>query len=98
MTEFISGASAFAAAVIALFFLRYWRHTGDRLFLLFSLAFWVFASNRITIAAVDDTSEAAVYLYLVRLLAFGLIIVAIVDKNRQRIVGREARSARRSRG
>ena len=83
MTDFVFGASALAACVIALFFLRFWRQSGDRLFLLFSLAFWAFAANRVTISAVGDTSEAAVYLYLVRLLAFGLIIVAIADKNRQ---------------
>jgi hypothetical protein len=53
------------------------------LFLLFSLAFWALAASRVTITAVGDTDEAAVYLYLVRLLAFVLIIVAIADKNRQ---------------
>ena len=84
MTEFIFGASGFACCVIALYFLLFWRQTGDRLFLLFSLAFWVFAANRVAIAAVDDSREAETYLYLGRLAAFALIIAAILDKNRQR--------------
>ena len=82
MTDFIFGASGFACCVIALYFALFWRQTGDRLFLLFSLAFWAFAANRVAIAAVDDSREAAAYLYLIRLLAFGLIIAAIIDKNR----------------
>jgi Family of unknown function (DUF5985) len=85
--EFIFGASAFGCCVIALYFLVAWRQTRDRLFALFSLAFWAFAANRVAISAVDDTGEAEPYIYLSRLLAFGLIIAAIVDKNR---AGRDA--------
>jgi hypothetical protein len=91
VTDFVFGATGFAACVVALFFLRFWRQTADRLFLLFSLAFWAFAVNRALITAVGDTSEAAAYLYLFRLVAFGLIIAAIADKNRRR--GPRARPA-----
>ena len=82
MSDFIFGATAFGCVVIALFFLLFWRQSGDRLFLFFSLAFWAFAGNRVAIAAVDDSREVETYLYLIRLLAFGLIIVAVLDKNR----------------
>jgi Family of unknown function (DUF5985) len=84
MEDFLSGASAVAAAAIALFFLRFWRETGDRFFVLFAVAFAVFAVNRSVLAALDDETEARTIVYVARALAFGVIIVAIVDKNRPR--------------
>lgn len=81
MTIFLAGASAMAAAAIALFFLRFWRQTNDRFFLLFALAFGVFAGNRGFLAAIDPEHESRPWLYALRLVAFGLILVAIVDKN-----------------
>jgi hypothetical protein len=82
--DFVFGASAFGCCVIALYFLAAWRQTRDRLFALFSLAFAAFAANRVAITAVDDTGEAEPYIHSIRLLAFALIIAAIVDKNRAR--------------
>lgn len=79
--QFMSGASVMACLVIALFFLRFWRRTRDRLFAIFSLAFTVFAGNRLALTFVGEESEARPWLYLVRLAAFVLILVAIVDKN-----------------
>ena len=76
------GALVTASAVIGLFFLRFWRESGDRLFLMFSLAFWVLALNWLGLGILRDRDEAGALLYVVRLLAFLLIIVAIVDKNR----------------
>ena len=81
-TAFLSGASCVAAAVIALFFLRFWRDTHDRLFLLFGLAFAVFAVNRLLLTLIDDDSEGATLVYVLRALAFAMIAAAIVDKNR----------------
>jgi hypothetical protein len=83
--DFMDGASCLAAAVIALFFLRFWRESGDRLFLLFGLGFVVLALNRLVLTAIDDESEARTLVYLARAGAFGLIIAAIVDKNRVRL-------------
>ena len=80
--EFLSGASAVAAAAIALFFLAFWRDSGDRFFALFALAFAIFAVNRILLTVLDDESEARTIVYVARALAFGLIVAAIVDKNR----------------
>jgi hypothetical protein len=80
--EFLDGASCLACAAVAMFFLRFWRLTGDRLLLLFGLAFAVLAVNRIGLAVLDDDGEAGTFVYVARALAFGLIVVAIVDKNR----------------
>jgi hypothetical protein len=78
---FIGGASLMASLVIALYFLRFWRETRDRLFAIFSLAFGFFAVNRFFLTLIDETHEGRTYLYLVRLLVFLLILAAIIDKN-----------------
>lgn len=82
MSEFLLGATAMGCVVVAVFFLRFWRATGDRFFLLFAAAFGAFAANRTALAALEEDAEARVGVYVVRLLAFLLIIAAIVDKNR----------------
>jgi hypothetical protein len=79
--EFLAGASTLAAAVIALFFVRFWRETGDRLFLIFAIAFAVFGLNHLLLSALGDESDARTVVYLARAVAFGLIVVAVVDKN-----------------
>jgi hypothetical protein len=95
MFEFLAGASVLAAAAIALFFLRFWRDTGDRLFLIFALAFAVFAVNRILLSALGDQSEAQTMVYLARALTFALIALAILDKNWPELTGWLSRPAKR---
>jgi hypothetical protein len=80
--DFLLGATAFGCLVVALFFARFWRVTDDRFFALMSLAFALFGVNRILLGFVDEDDEALPGFYLVRLLAFLLILVAIVDKDR----------------
>jgi uncharacterized protein DUF5985 len=75
---FVSGVLFTASCIAALFFLRFWRETRDRLFLFFSGAFLLLAVQR-TLLVAFPTVES---LYLLRLLAFLLIIAAIADKNR----------------
>jgi hypothetical protein len=77
-----SGAIALALGVAGLFFLRFWRDTRDRLFALFALAFFVLAVNRIIIAITVVGVEPGDHYYWVRLFAFVLILLAIIDKNR----------------
>ena len=95
MFEALAGASVLAAAAIALFFLRFWPQTRDRLFLIFALAFGVFAVNRILLTALDDESEAKTLVYLARALTFALIALAIADKNWPQLTERLRRPARR---
>lgn len=78
----IVGAAAMAAAVAGLFFLRFWRETGDRLFFNFAIAFWLFSLTRSAFAFLPEHSEHEIYFYMVRLAAFALILIAIIDKNR----------------
>jgi hypothetical protein len=83
MEEFLMGAIAMASAVAALFFLRFWRDTGDRLFLIFSAAFFLLAATRLGLAMSQVQEEGHTHWYWVRLLAFLLILIAIIDKNRR---------------
>ena len=66
-----------------LFFLRFWATTRDRLFLLFAAAFGCLAIQRVALALTKTVVEDQSPLYLLRLLAFIIIIFAIVDKNRR---------------
>jgi len=83
INEFLTGASAMACVVAGLFFLRFWRRTRDRLFLIFSVAFWILGLNWTALGFIEQ-DEVKTVLYMVRLLAFVLILLAILDKNRTR--------------
>jgi hypothetical protein len=81
--DFLTGFTAFGCWVGALYFLRFWRETQDRFFGLFAMAFALFGVNRIVFGFLSEDSEARPAIYVVRLLAFMLIVAAIVEKNRQ---------------
>jgi hypothetical protein len=83
MNQLLWGALAACAWVIGLFFWRFWRLNRDRLFLFFLVAFWALGVNWIWLAMISAADETRHYGYLLRLLAFGLISFAIVDKNRR---------------
>jgi hypothetical protein len=83
MEYFIMGAIAMASCVAALFFLRFWRKTGDRLFVIFASAFLLLGVSRLGLALSAEDSEAHSPWYWVRLAAFLLILSAIIDKNRR---------------
>jgi hypothetical protein len=83
MTQFIYGALTMSCLIAGLFFLRFWRKTGDRLLLMFALAFWLLGASWLGLTFVNG-DEARVGIYSLRLVAFLLIIAAIVDKNRVR--------------
>lgn len=78
----MSGAIAAGYVVAALFFLRFWRETGDRFFALFATAFTLLAVQRVATVVAMQWTERTAPLYGLRLFAFLLILAAIVDKNR----------------
>ena len=99
MKLLLAGALAMGFGIAGLFFLRFWRKTRDRLFALFALSFFVMALNRVMLALLAaagapgaDRDPWADRLYWVRLIAFTLILVAILDKNRARSPRHRARS------
>ena len=78
------GGIAVASFVAGLFFFRFWLHTRDRFFVFFALSFWIEAVNRCAMMLHLEPNEDVPGYYVVRLVAYGLIIAAIVDKNRAR--------------
>jgi uncharacterized membrane protein len=82
LSALVSGMLVTGYAVAGLFFLRFWRETRDRLFGIFSAAFFLLSAQRIALAVSANPNGDQVLLYGIRLLAFVLILVAIVDKNR----------------
>lgn len=83
MNQFLIGAITMGHLVAALFFLRFWTKTHDRLFAIFAGAFFILGLNRLALVLTTDTNEHH-YVYWVRLAAYILILLAILDKNRSR--------------
>ena len=81
MSDFLQGATMLASFAIAVFFLRFWRDSGDRLFGVFSGAFTLFGVSRIALYVLDAESEARTWVYALRAAAFIAIIGAVIDKN-----------------
>lgn len=89
MNEFLSGAVCALSCVAGLFFFRFWRKSRDRFFAFFAASFWLMALQRVVMLALRHTQEDLAGTYVIRLLAFVLILVAILDKNRVRGASRE---------
>lgn len=83
MIQFLSGGILMASFVCCLFFFRGWRQTGDRLLMLFGIAFALLTFERVALASLRQLSESVPEIYLMRLAAFVIIIIAIVQKNLQ---------------
>ena len=80
--DFLWSATAMGCWVVALFFMRFWKDTHDRLFLIFASSFFVFGLNWALLIVVNPPNESRHYLYLLRLVAFALLAIGIIDKNR----------------
>ena len=81
MNQILAGAICMGSLVIALFFLRFWRTSKDRFFLYFALSFAIEGVHRFYSALDPALSEASPEHYLIRLLAYALILWAIIEKN-----------------
>lgn len=81
---FLLGVIVTTSLTAGVFFLKFWRRTRDPLFLAFAVAFIIEGLNRIGFLFVDRPNEGVPLIYTVRLLAFSLILAAIVWKNRRR--------------
>lgn len=81
LADFFSGMITMGFGVCTLFFLRFWRRTRDSLFLVFSFAFMLLSLNQALSTLLGLPIEERSWLYLLRLAAFLIIIVAIVRKN-----------------
>jgi len=79
---FLLGVIVTASLTAAGFFWRFYRQTHDKLFLAFSGAFLIEGINRMTFLWIDKPSEGSPAIYMVRLVAFLLLLGAIIAKNR----------------
>lgn len=83
MIQFAWGVLSAGSAVAGLFFLRFWRDSRERLFAGFAAAFFILALNWLVLGVVNPGDETRHHAYVLRLVAFLVLIWAIVDKNRR---------------
>ena len=82
VTQALWAMTAMAAFGVMGFYFRFWRQTRDRLFAIFAAAFGLLALNWFLLAILRPSEESSHLVYLLRLAAFILILLGIVDKNR----------------
>lgn len=81
MRDYLAGAISITFLIVVMYFLRAWRKTDERLFLMFACAFWLMSLERVVFTLVRMRGEEEWVVYTMRLLAFGIIAIAIVQKN-----------------
>jgi hypothetical protein len=82
LNSFMSGAVMMGCVGAGIFFLKFWSKTQDRFFAIFAFAFFLLAFERWLFVFIQATNEAHTWVFIVRLLAFLLILTAVIDKNR----------------
>lgn len=78
---FLLGVIATASITAGIFFLKFWRKTGDVFFLAFAVSFLIEGLNRCGVLFLHKPNEGSPWTYIVRLLSFLLILGAILKKN-----------------
>ena len=81
MSMLLTGALVMACAVVGLHFLRFWSSTRDGFFLYFAASFWLQGLQWLYTGLVGAEGEYEPVPYVARLVAYGLIVLAIVRKN-----------------
>ncbi|HEU4650248.1 MAG TPA: DUF5985 family protein [Croceibacterium sp.] len=82
--DFLGGAVSMGFAVAALLFLKFWRRTREGLFLAFAASFLLLGVNQTVLVLTEVPLEERSQLYLLRLVAFLLILGALWWQNRHR--------------
>ena len=83
LEDFLGGAIAMGFAVAALFFLKFWHRTREKLFLAFSGSFLLLAGTQALLTLSGVPTEERSQLYLLRLMAFLLLLGAMWWQNRR---------------
>jgi hypothetical protein len=81
--QFLYGGLTTLCILVGFFFLRFWHTQRDPFFLWFMVAFWSIGASWGVHLIYATSEETGANVYVFRLVAFVLIIVAIVDKNRR---------------
>ena len=77
LEDFLGGAIAMGFAVAALFFLKFWHRTREKLFLAFSGSFLLLAVTQALLTLSGVPTEERSQLYLLRLMAFLSVAVPL---------------------
>jgi hypothetical protein len=89
--EMLSGVTLASFAAAAMFFFKFWRASHDRFFLALALSSGLIAVERFMTFFISDVFDPlrvagsdGNWIYVVRLVAFLIILAAVIDKNRAR--------------
>jgi hypothetical protein len=86
--HFLSGITFITFAASGIFFLKFYRTSRDPFYLYFCLACWLLSIERVAIlifiVPANAGGENVLWVYLIRLIAFSMIMIAIINKNRNR--------------
>lgn len=77
------GSLVASCAYAAVLFLRFWHRSRDRFHLFMVASMVLLAANWVAVMSIRLSSEAHSEIYLVRLAAFLVILVGIIDRNRR---------------
>jgi Family of unknown function (DUF5985) len=83
MSDFLAGLVTMGYLTAAVFFLKFWRRTTDRLFLAFFIAFLLFGFEQGLLFWARVGREEQSWFYLLRIIGFACIIAGVIDKNRR---------------
>jgi len=79
---FTYGLQTALALVAALFFVRYWKTSHDRLFAFFAAAFVALGGNWAALS-LRVSQQHVPYIYVLRLVGFLILLAGIYDKSRR---------------
>ena len=81
MYDFLTGVATAGFLIAAVFFFRFWKTTQDTFFAILGIAFVLFAANQAAVALLEVSREEQSWIYVLRLVGFALLLVAITQKN-----------------
>lgn len=84
LTIFLSGFATATFVFAGLFFFKFWTRTREHFFLLFGAACTILGVERIIWLLVGQISDTTKWLFLFRLSAFCMIILAVIRANQSR--------------
>jgi len=81
MYDFLTGVVTAGFLIAAVFFFRFWKTTQDTFFAILGIAFVLFAANQAAVVLLEVSHEEQSWIYVLRLVGFALLLVAIALKN-----------------
>jgi uncharacterized protein DUF5985 len=84
LLQVLLGAVIMGDVIAALFFVRYWKITGDRFFLFFAASFLAIAVSRVVVDEGIPPVGYEPFGYMIRIVSYLFIIAGILYKNTMR--------------